>query len=48
MEDVLRVAKFMKIQPLKGVNTYTGEEYYYYNNADLQDLKDRLQQLLEK
>jgi hypothetical protein len=31
------IAKYMGITPIKGFNEHTGNEYYYYNNAEIQD-----------
>ena len=36
-DEILNKAKFMGLTPIKGVNEYTGKEYYYYNNAEMQD-----------
>ncbi|TDD75634.1 hypothetical protein [Flavobacterium caseinilyticum] len=33
------IAKYMGITPIKGLNEYTGNEYYYYNNAEMQDFE---------
>jgi hypothetical protein len=30
------IAKYMGITPIKGINEYTGNEYYYYNNTEMQ------------
>ena len=31
------IAKYMGITPIKGFNEYTGNEYWYYNNAEMKD-----------
>tara|TARA_R110000851_G_scaffold16799_1_gene54214 strand:+ start:842 stop:1225 length:384 start_codon:yes stop_codon:yes gene_type:complete len=31
------IAKFMGINPIKGVSKHSGEDYYYYNNAEMED-----------
>lgn len=31
------IAKYMGIVPIKGFNEHTGNEYYYYNNTEMQD-----------
>ena len=31
------IAKYMGITPIKGFNENTGNEYYYYNNAEMKD-----------
>lgn len=31
------LAEFLGIQVLKDINGYTGKEYYYYNNFELED-----------
>ena len=36
-KEILDIAKFMGIKPIKGINEYTNAEYYYYNNPQLQD-----------
>ena len=36
-EEILQIARFMGLHPIKGINEYSGKEYYYYNNAELQD-----------
>lgn len=34
------IAEFMGIKLIKGINTYTGKEYYYFNNANMQDFEE--------
>jgi hypothetical protein len=34
-EHTLKIAKFMDIIPIKGINEHNGSEYYYYNNEEL-------------
>lgn len=36
-EEILKIAKFMGLTPMKAVNEHTGREYYYYNNAVMKD-----------
>ena len=36
-ETTLKIAKYMGITPIKGINEKTGNEYYYYNNYELKD-----------
>jgi hypothetical protein len=36
-EEILKKAEFMGLVPIKGINEHTGNEYYYYNNAEMQD-----------
>lgn len=36
-EEILKIARFMGIKPIKGFNEWSGEHYYYYNNAELED-----------
>lgn len=36
-EEILQIARFMGLVPIRGFNESTGEHYYYYNNADEQD-----------
>ena len=36
-EEILNIAKFMGIMPIKAFNEYTGNHYYFYNNVDMQD-----------
>jgi len=36
-EEILKIAKFMGLAPIKGFNEHTGNEYYYYNNSEMQD-----------
>jgi len=36
-EEILKIAKFMGLNPIKGFNEHTGNHYYYYNNAEMQD-----------
>lgn len=31
------IAKFMGLIPIKGISEHSGKEYYYYNNAEMQD-----------
>ena len=31
------IAAMLGIKPLKGINEYTGKEYYYYNSYEMQD-----------
>ena len=31
------IAKYMGIIPIKGFNEHTGNEYWYYNNAEMKD-----------
>jgi hypothetical protein len=31
------IAKMLAIKLIKGINEYTGKEYYYYNNYEMQD-----------
>lgn len=33
------IAKFMGINPIKGISEQTGKEYYYYNNSKMQDFE---------
>jgi len=33
------IAKMMGIHPMKGVMEGSGKEYYYYNNAEMQDFE---------
>ena len=35
--NIISIAKFMGIEPIKGINEQTGNEYYYYNNAVMED-----------
>jgi hypothetical protein len=35
-ENMLIIAKFMGIQPMRGISEYTGNEYYYYNNVEME------------
>jgi hypothetical protein len=35
-EEILKIAKFMGFNPIKGFDEHTGD-YYYYNNADIRD-----------
>lgn len=37
--DILNIAKFMGITPIKKVNAHTGNEYYYYNNSKMRDFE---------
>jgi hypothetical protein len=39
-EEILKIAKFMGIEPIKGFNEYTGHQYYYYNDAEMQDYEE--------
>jgi hypothetical protein len=36
-EEILKIAKFMGLNPIQGFNEQTGNHYYYYNNAEMQD-----------
>lgn len=36
-ENILNIAKFMGILPIKGFNEFSGIEYYYYNNIENRD-----------
>ena len=36
-EEILKIAKFMGIEPIKGFNKYTNNHYYYYNNDEMED-----------
>jgi len=36
-EETLKIAKFMGIQPMKGISNFDGGVYYYYNNSEMQD-----------
>lgn len=36
-EEILKIAKFMGITPLKGFNENTGDIYYYYSNTEKKD-----------
>jgi len=36
-EEIIRIANFMRLNPIKGFNERTGDCYYYYNNAEMQD-----------
>lgn len=36
-EEILKIAKFMGIEPIKGFNKHTQNYYYYYNNAEMKD-----------
>lgn len=36
-EEILKIAKFMGLNPIEGFNEHTGNHYYYYNNAEMQD-----------
>ena len=38
-EEVLSIARFMGIKPIKGIDEHTGSEYYYYNNPEHQDFE---------
>ena len=33
------IAKFMGLTPIKGVSEHNGKDYYYYNNAEMQDFE---------
>jgi len=35
-EEILKIARFMGIEPIKGFNVETGNYYYYYNNVEMQ------------
>jgi len=37
MENNILIAKFIGISVMKGLSEQTGKEYYYYNNAEMQD-----------
>lgn len=55
-EEILKIAKFMGINPIKGFSEHTGSEYYYYNNSEMKDYEalpfyrswDELMPVLEK
>ena len=36
-EEILKIAKLMGITPIKGISEHSGDEYYYYNNSEMQD-----------
>jgi hypothetical protein len=36
-EQILEIARFMGLNPIKGFNEFTKKEYYYYNNSEMQD-----------
>ena len=36
-EEILKIAKFMGLNPIKGFNEHTNKYYYYYNNAEMED-----------
>lgn len=36
-EEILNIAKFMGITPIKGISEHTGNVYYYYNNHEAKD-----------
>jgi len=36
-EEILKIAKFMGLNPIKSFNEHTGNHYYYYNNVEMQD-----------
>lgn len=38
-EEILKIAKFMGLHPIKGFNKHTGDHYYYYNNVEMQDFE---------
>lgn len=36
-EEILKIASFMGLTPIKGFNENTNKHYYYYNNSEAQD-----------
>jgi hypothetical protein len=36
-KEILRIANFMGIKPIKGFSKGTGNVYYYYNNVEMKD-----------
>ena len=38
-KEVLKIAEFMGITPIRGLNERTGNEYYYYNNPEVKDFE---------
>lgn len=38
-DEILKIAKFMGLNPIKGFNEHSGNNYYYYNNAEMQDFE---------
>jgi len=38
-DNTLKIARFMGIIPIKGIDENTGSEYYYYNNSETKDFE---------